>query len=96
MHSRLPSAHPLGSGPAPGPPRCSNRERRTDGGGSAARTIAGLLCLLEQVIAPILAAVRSPRLGRKPSHWTTVGRGYETVRIGMQTLFDHLGIACAA
>ncbi len=33
----------------------------------AARTIAALLTLRDQVIAPILAAVRSPRMGRKPA-----------------------------
>jgi hypothetical protein len=31
--SRLPSAHPLRSGPAPGPPRSSDRDRRTDADG---------------------------------------------------------------
>ena len=36
----------------------------------AARTIAALLALRDQVIAPILAGVRSPRIGRKPAHWT--------------------------
>lgn len=62
----------------------------------AACTIAALLCLRDHVIAPILAGVRSPRQGRKPGHWTAVGRHYETLRIGMQTLFGHLGIARAA
>ena len=38
----------------------------------AARTIAALLTLRNQVIAPILAAVRSPRMERKPAHWTRV------------------------
>ena len=52
----------------------------------AARTIAALLALRDQVIAPILAAVRSPRLGRKPAHWTRVDRDYERIRIDMQTL----------
>ena len=41
---------------------------------------------------PILAGVRSPRRGRKPAHWTAIDRDYETLRIGMQTLFQHLGI----
>jgi hypothetical protein len=59
----------------------------------AARTIAGLLALRDQVIGPILAGVRSPRLGRKPAHWTAIDRDYETLRIGMQTLFADLGIA---
>src|SRR3954463_5041809 len=36
----------------------------------AARTIAALLTLRDQVIAPILAGIRSPKMGRKPAHWT--------------------------
>ena len=62
----------------------------------AARTIAALLVLRDQVIAPIIAGVRSPRMGRKPAHWTAVDRDYETLRIGMQTLFGHLGITTRA
>jgi hypothetical protein len=31
-----------------------------------------------------LAAVVSPRMGRKPAHWTRVDRGYERIRIDMQ------------
>jgi hypothetical protein len=58
----------------------------------AARTIAGLLALRNHIIAPILAGIRSPRPGRKPAHWTTIDRDYETLRAGMQTLFNHLGI----
>ena len=58
----------------------------------AARTIAALLALRDQVIAPILAGIRSPRQGRKPATWTRIDRDYETLRIGMQTLFHDLGI----
>ena len=58
----------------------------------AARTIAALLTLRDQVIAPIIAGVRSPRLGRKPITWTPVDRDYETLRVDLQTLFTHLGI----
>src|ERR1700737_170513 len=58
----------------------------------AARTIVALLTLRDQVIAPILAAVRSPRMGRKPAHWTLVDRDYERIRIDMQTLFNDLAI----
>ena len=58
----------------------------------AARTIAALLTLRDQVIAPILAGVRSPRMGRKPAHWTRVDRDYERIRIDMQTLFSDLAI----
>ena len=48
--------------------------------------------LRDQVIAPILAAVRSPRMGRKPAHWTRVDRDYERIRIDMQTVFSELAI----
>jgi hypothetical protein len=58
----------------------------------AARTIAALLALRDQVIAPILGGIRSPRRGRKPAHWTRIDRDYETLRIGMQALFHDLGI----
>jgi hypothetical protein len=61
----------------------------------AARTVAAVLALRDHVIAPILAGVRSPRRGRRPAHWTPVDSAYETLRIGMQTLFSHLGIAHA-
>jgi hypothetical protein len=55
-----------------------------------------LLVLRDQVIAPILAGVRSPRQGRKPAHWTTIDRGYEQIRVHMQTLLTDLGIQTAA
>ena len=61
-----------------------------------AGTIAALLTLREHVIAPILAGVRSPRMGRKPITWTSVDRDYEKIRIDMQTLFRDLGIHAAA
>jgi hypothetical protein len=59
---------------------------------AAARTITALLALREHIIAPILTGVRSPRMGRKPIHWTRIDRDYETLRINMHTLFHHLGI----
>jgi hypothetical protein len=62
----------------------------------AARTIAGLLTLREHVIAPILAGVRSPRMGRKPAIWTAVDRRYENLRVEMLHLFGELGITTAA
>jgi hypothetical protein len=70
-------------------PGCGRRYRVSP---LAARTIAALLTLRDQVIAPILAAVRSPRMGRKPAHWTRVDRDYERIRIGMQTLFTDLAL----
>ena len=68
------------------------RTRRYHVAPPAARTIAALLTLRDQVIAPILAGVRSPRMGRKPAHWTRVDRDYERIRIDMQTLFSDLAI----
>ena len=53
---------------------------------------AALLALHDEVIAPILAGIRSPRRGRKPTHWTAIDRHYETLRIGMQDLLHDLGI----
>jgi hypothetical protein len=61
-----------------------------------AGSIAALLTLREHVIAPILAGVRSPRMGRKPATWTNVDRDYEKIRIDMHTLFHDLGINPAA
>lgn len=66
-----------------------DRSRRYHLPAHAALTIAALLSLRDHVIAPILTGVRSPRIGRKPIH-------YETLRIGRQTLFGHLGIATPA
>ncbi len=72
------------------------RARRYEIPPQAARTIAALLTLRDQVIVPILAGVCSPRMGRKPAHWTQIDRDYETLRIGMQTLFHDLRIAANA
>jgi hypothetical protein len=69
------------------------RTRRYQVPPSAARTIAALLALRDHVIEPILAGVRSPRPGRKPAHWTRIDADYQTLRIGMQALFDDLGIS---
>jgi hypothetical protein len=68
------------------------RSRRYHVSPPAARTITALLALRDQVISPILAGIRSPRMGRKPTHWTRIDRDYETLRINMQTLFHDLGI----
>jgi hypothetical protein len=73
-----------------------SRSRRYQTPPRAARTIAALLALRDQVIALILAGVRSPRMGRKPAHWTRIDRDYETLRTGMQTLFRDLGINVTA
>ena len=70
----------------------ARRTRRYHVPPEGARTITALLTLRDHVIAPILAGVRSPRMGRKPKIWTAIDRDYETLRIGMHTLFRHVGI----
>lgn len=72
------------------------RTRRYHVASLAARTIAALLTLRDQVIAPILAGVRSPRMGRKPKVWTNLDRDYEQLRINMHTLFDDLALTTPA
>jgi hypothetical protein len=69
------------------------RTRRYQVPAQSARTIAALTALRDHVIGPILAGVRTPRRGRKPSTWTPIDRDYETLRLGMQTLFHDLAIA---
>jgi hypothetical protein len=72
------------------------RTRRYQVPALAARTIAALLTLRDQVIAPILAGIRSPRMGRKPKTWTSIDRDYEQIRVNMQTLFDDLALTTPA
>jgi hypothetical protein len=62
----------------------------------AARTMSALAVLRDQVIAPILAGVASPRRGRRPSTWTKVDQDYDTLRVGMHALFNDLGLVTAA
>jgi hypothetical protein len=69
------------------------RTRRYHVPHEASRTITALLTLRDHVIGPMVAGVRSPRPGKKPSHWTIVDRDYEVLRVHMQTLFGHIGIA---
>jgi len=69
------------------------RSRRYHAPPQALRTITALLVLREQVIGPILAGVRIPRRGRKPTTWTRTDQHYETLRLGMQALFNDCGIA---
>jgi hypothetical protein len=69
------------------------RTRRYHVPGDAARTIAAILTIRDHVIAPLIAGIRTPHLGRPPKHWTNIDRDYETLRLGMKTQFGHLGIA---
>jgi hypothetical protein len=58
----------------------------------AARTIAALLTLRDQVIVPIIAGVRSPTDGPQTHHLDPGGPRLRNLRIDLQTLFTHLGI----
>jgi len=62
----------------------------------AARTITALMTIRDKVIAPLAAGIRTPRRGRPPKTWTTIDRDYETIRLNMQTLLNHVGIATKA
>ena len=72
------------------------RTRRYHVPPQAARTIAALLTLRDQVIAPILAGVRRLRVGPKPANGTDIDRDYEKIRTDMESLFHHLGISAPA
>jgi hypothetical protein len=69
------------------------RSRRYHAPPDALRTIAALLVLRDQVIGPLLAGVRVPRRGRKPTTWTRTDQHYEALRRDMKALFDDCGIA---
>jgi hypothetical protein len=60
----------------------------------AARTLTGLISLRDHVIAPVLAGVRKP-IGRPPNSYTRIDRDYDTIRTGIRTLFNDLGIQAA-
>jgi len=62
---------------------------------AAARTIAALLTIRDQVIARLLAGARTPRRGRPPATWTRIDRDYEALRVDMHTLFQDLGLTTA-
>lgn len=72
------------------------RSRRYQVPPQAARTIVAILTLRDHVIGPIIAGVRVPRRGRPPATWTVIDRDYETLRIDMHNLFDHLAITTEA
>jgi len=61
----------------------------------AARTLTGLVGLRDHVIAPVLAGIRKP-MGRPPNTYTRIDRDYDTIRTGIRTLLNDLGIETAA
>jgi len=57
------------------------------------RALAALLVLREKVIQPLLAGALETRPTRGAQNPTRLDRHYETLRVGMQSLFQELGIA---
>jgi hypothetical protein len=57
------------------------------------RTIAALVVLREQVIKPLLAAVRDPHEGHSPTPSTPLDDHLQTLRNDMHLLFADLGLA---
>lgn len=70
------------------------RTRRHHVPPTAARTIAALTVLRDQVITPLLAGITEPRLRKRPATWTDIDQHYQTLRLDMMVLFADLGIAC--
>jgi hypothetical protein len=76
------SAPRLQPAQAAGAPRRQTRRTRRDiPAPLAASTVAARLTLRDQAIAPILAAVCSPCMGRKPAHGTRVDHDYQRLCI---------------
>jgi hypothetical protein len=59
----------------------------------AIRTITAITTLRDKVLEPLLAGVRSQQPPPHRNSWTAVEHDYETLRLGMETLLDDLGIA---
>jgi hypothetical protein len=57
------------------------------------RAVTALLVLRENVIRPILAGVLTSPRPSKPTMWTATDQHFEHLRLGMQPLFQQLGIA---
>jgi hypothetical protein len=60
--------------------------------GMAARVITALLALRDHVIAPILAGIRSPRMGRNPRSGPPSTATTRPSAPACKTLFQHVGI----
>jgi len=57
------------------------------------RAMTALFVLRDKVIKPLLANAGQRKRGGRPAHTTTLDRCYETLQIGMQALFEQLGVA---
>jgi hypothetical protein len=57
------------------------------------RALTALLVLREHIIRPLLAASGQPQPPSKPVNPTRIDNHYENLRVGMQSLFNELGLA---
>lgn len=69
------------------------KSRRYESVPEGLRAITALLVLREKVIRPLLAASCQRESSAKPFNPTPIDHHYESLRDGMRTLFDDLGIA---
>jgi hypothetical protein len=69
------------------------RSRRYDLRPSSMRSIAALEILSDHVVRPVLAGMREPRSKPQPSLFPALDRYYERLRLGIQPVFQELGIA---
>lgn len=68
----------------------TQRYEPTSGG---LKAITALLVLREKIIKPLLAAAQTARKARHPRNPTPLDLHYECVRLGMQGVFQELGLA---
>jgi hypothetical protein len=73
----------------------SGRSRRYQTPAQAARTIAGIVILRDQVIVPCLAGISAARIGPPPASSCTTDQHYENLRHQMQELLHDCGITAA-
>lgn len=60
---------------------------------SGLKALAALLLLREKIIKPLLAAAQAARKTHRPRNPTALDLHYECVRVGMQGVFQELGLA---
>jgi hypothetical protein len=60
------------------------------------RTIVAITARRDRVLEPLLGGIHANPPVPAPDTWTPVEHDYQALRAGMETLFDHLGIATAA
>jgi len=60
---------------------------------SGLKALAALIILREKIIKPLLAAAQGGKRSRTPRNPTPLDLHYECVRVGIQGVFQELGLA---